>query len=206
MTSTQRKMASVSHNALSFIAVWLIIITNLLCQHHFVVNGMQIGEKEAERVVDYNELQKQRIASKPWYARPIYVSDTYELPISPATIIAILISIIYVLSYFNKNKSYAVASHILLSDHSDDTKKKLDALKMNINNKPELFSKYAKEMSTCPSGKQNGGNLGKFHPGDMAPPFDQAVFNQQNLINTTIGPIETQFGYHLIYIQERHFE
>jgi hypothetical protein len=43
--------------------------------------------------------------------------------------------------------------------------------------------------------KQIGGNLGKFHPGDTAPPFDQAVFNQQNLINTTIGPIETSFGY-----------
>ena len=74
--------------------------------------------------------------------------------------------------------------------------------KKEINNDPQKFAQYAREHSTCPSGK-NGGSLGKFNMGAMVPPFDRAVFSPKNEVGEVIGPVQTNFGYHLILIHER---
>jgi peptidyl-prolyl cis-trans isomerase C len=37
----------------------------------------------------------------------------------------------------------------------------------------------------------------------MAPTFDRACFDPTSELRTTIGPIQTQFGWHLIYVQDR---
>ena len=62
------------------------------------------------------------------------------------------------------------------------------------------FAEVAKRESSCPSGQQ-GGDLGTFHPGQMVPEFDQAVFGGE--VNTLIGPVKTQFGFHLIEVLKR---
>lgn len=62
------------------------------------------------------------------------------------------------------------------------------------------FAAVAKRESSCPSGQQ-GGDLGTFNPGQMVPEFDQAVFSGD--VNTLIGPVQTQFGYHLIEVTKR---
>ena len=62
------------------------------------------------------------------------------------------------------------------------------------------FADVAKRESSCPSGQQ-GGDLGTFHPGQMVPEFDQVVFSAD--INTLVGPVQTQFGYHLIEVTKR---
>ena len=62
------------------------------------------------------------------------------------------------------------------------------------------FAEVAKQHSSCPSGR-NGGDLGSFGPGQMVPEFDKAVFNSE--LNTVIGPIKTQFGYHLLEVTSR---
>lgn len=62
------------------------------------------------------------------------------------------------------------------------------------------FAEVAKRESSCPSGQQ-GGDLGTFNPGQMVPEFDQAVFSSE--VNTLIGPVQTQFGYHLIEVTKR---
>jgi peptidyl-prolyl cis-trans isomerase C len=58
------------------------------------------------------------------------------------------------------------------------------------------FSKLASQYSTCPS-KQQGGDLGQFGRGQMVKPFEDAAFSLQ--VGAISEPIQTQFGYHLIY-------
>ena len=62
------------------------------------------------------------------------------------------------------------------------------------------FTEIAKEHSQCPSG-QKGGALGEFGPGQMVKEFDDVVFSAE--LNKTHGPVQTQFGYHLIEITNR---
>ena len=88
----------------------------------------------------------------------------------------------------------AKARHILV-----DTLEECDAIKAQIDGGKD-FAEAATEMSKCPSGK-SGGDLGEFSPGQMVKEFDEVVFSAD--LNKTLGPIQTQFGYHLIEITER---
>lgn len=47
------------------------------------------------------------------------------------------------------------------------------------------------------------GLLGTFPKGSMVPPFDKVCFDPATPVGTTVGPVLTQFGYHLIYIHDR---
>jgi peptidyl-prolyl cis-trans isomerase C len=62
------------------------------------------------------------------------------------------------------------------------------------------FAEIAARKSSCPS-RQQGGNLGSFRPGEMVPEFDEAVFSGE--LNKVLGPVKTQFGYHLIEVTSR---
>jgi len=65
------------------------------------------------------------------------------------------------------------------------------------------FATLAKNFSICPSG-QRGGNLGSFSPGQMAPDFDEAVFDPEvSTVGQLVGPVMTPFGYHLIIVDKR---
>ncbi|GGY75234.1 peptidylprolyl isomerase [Marinobacter zhanjiangensis] len=88
----------------------------------------------------------------------------------------------------------ATARHILV-----ETEARCDELKQAIENGQD-FAEIAREHSRCPSGR-NGGDLGSFGPGQMVPEFDKAVFNGE--LNTVMGPIRTQFGYHLLEVTSR---
>ena len=59
------------------------------------------------------------------------------------------------------------------------------------------FAQLAKDNSTDPSVAQNSGDLGWFGAGQMVPTFEQAVFDAEK--GQIIGPVETDFGYHIIY-------
>ena len=88
----------------------------------------------------------------------------------------------------------AAARHILVEGEQDC----LD-LKTQIEGGAD-FAKLAAQHSTCPSGK-NGGELGEFGPGQMVPEFDRVVFAAE--VGTVQGPVQTQFGYHLIEVTNR---
>ena len=62
------------------------------------------------------------------------------------------------------------------------------------------FAEAAKTNSSCPSGG-NGGDLGSFSPGQMVKEFNDVVFSEE--LNKVHGPVQTQFGYHLIEITSR---
>lgn len=122
---------------------------------------------------------------RPFLTRDIHLFG-YRLPITPMTIIILVLSFQILYSSFTK-PSTATASHILIDDHSEETEKMLIELKKEIAGNVEIFSEKAKQLSKCPSGKSNGGNLGKFKLGDMVPPFDKAVFSPANNVGEVIG-------------------
>jgi peptidyl-prolyl cis-trans isomerase C len=89
----------------------------------------------------------------------------------------------------------AVASHILVSSEAQ-----AQDLKQQIADGAD-FGDLAKQHSSCPSG-QSGGSLGQFGRGDMVPEFDAVIFGDLPLGQTS-DPVKTQFGYHLIQVQQR---
>ena len=88
----------------------------------------------------------------------------------------------------------ATARHILVKtqDECENIKKQIET--------GTDFAELAKKHSQCPSG-QSGGALGEFSPGQMVQEFDQVVFNKD--IGKVHGPVQTQFGFHLIEITSR---
>merc|ERR1711865_546154 len=64
------------------------------------------------------------------------------------------------------------------------------------------FDDAARQYSSCPSAKE-GGSLGTFEPGQMVQAFDDVVFTEDTPIGQVIGPVMTQFGYHLIIVADR---
>ena len=62
------------------------------------------------------------------------------------------------------------------------------------------FSEVAMEKSTGPSGK-TGGKLGWFAPGQMVKPFSDATAALETGTYTK-EPVETQFGWHVIMLDE----
>jgi peptidyl-prolyl cis-trans isomerase C len=88
----------------------------------------------------------------------------------------------------------ARARHILVETEQQCTELK-DAIE-----KGGDFVEMATKYSQCPSG-QNGGDLGEFGQGQMVPEFDKVVFNDE--VGKVHGPVQTQFGYHLLEITSR---
>ena len=86
------------------------------------------------------------------------------------------------------------ASHILVEseDLANEIKEKID--------NDDDFAQLAKEYSTCPS-KEQGGDLGTFQQGQMVKEFEKALI--ENEIGDIVGPVKTQFGYHIINIKDK---
>ncbi|HAK37877.1 MAG: peptidylprolyl isomerase [Nitrospinaceae bacterium] len=85
------------------------------------------------------------------------------------------------------------ARHILVGtkELAEEIKKKIDD--------GEEFSKLAEEYSECPS-KKRGGDLGWFGKGAMVRPFEVAAFTAEE--GDIVGPVKTEFGWHIIYVYE----
>jgi peptidyl-prolyl cis-trans isomerase C len=97
------------------------------------------------------------------------------------------------------------ARHILIKVEGDDDVAKAAALqKIEVIQQRldagESFALVAIEVSEGPSGSK-GGDLGSFGRGQMVAAFEEAAFALQP--GEVSGPVETQFGIHLIKIEER---
>ena len=103
-------------------------------------------------------------------------------------------------AYYEEHKdmfqkgAQARAKHILTATE-EESLKVLDELQKE----EKTFEEAAKAYSTCPSGAQ-GGDLGTFGRGQMVKEFDEAVFTAE--VGKVLGPVKTDFGYHLIRVDE----
>ncbi|MDX9916571.1 MAG: peptidylprolyl isomerase [Gudongella sp.] len=86
------------------------------------------------------------------------------------------------------------ASHILV-----ETSERADEIAQELKNGLD-FEQAARDYSKCPS-SEVGGSLGEFGRGQMVPEFEEAAFNME--VGTVSEPVKTQFGYHIIRLDEK---
>ncbi|QNM86753.1 peptidylprolyl isomerase [Polaribacter pectinis] len=101
-----------------------------------------------------------------------------------------------------ESKGELEAAHILILDTTSLGKKKIFEVydKLIINNN---FEELAREFSEDPGSKNKGGRLGKFGPGRMVKPFDDAIFALTEE-NTYSKPFKTRFGWHIVKLLKKH--
>jgi parvulin-like peptidyl-prolyl isomerase len=92
----------------------------------------------------------------------------------------------------SKEGDQVKARHILVSD-LETAESVLERLENG-----EAWEDLALELSLDTSNSANGGDLGWFSEGRMVPEFSDAAFGGE--VGTVVGPVETQFGFHLIEI------
>lgn len=109
--------------------------------------------------------------------------------------------------FYEKNKDKFMekasmhARHILVETEKS-AKEIIDAVKsLKGEELKTKFMDLAKTKSTGPSGPQ-GGDLGTFTKGQMVPEFSKAAWALNNGEVTT-EPVKTQFGYHVIYLENK---
>lgn len=88
------------------------------------------------------------------------------------------------------------ARHILVANE-DEAKAIIAELKKGAD-----FNKLAQDKTTDPSGKTSGGDLGYFTKEDMVPEFADAAFKLKPG-EITDTPVKTQFGWHVIKVEDR---
>lgn len=105
------------------------------------------------------------------------------------------------LNYYNENKdqfaqqAQVSAKHILV-----DSEELAKSIKSEIDNNEISFEDAAIKYSTCPS-KEQGGDLGSFGKGMMVKEFEDVAFDLD--LNTVSEVVQTQFGYHLIKVENK---
>jgi peptidyl-prolyl cis-trans isomerase C len=88
------------------------------------------------------------------------------------------------------------ARHILVATEQE-AKDIIDQLKKGAD-----FATLAKDKTTDPSGKSNGGDLGYFTKQDMVPEFANAAFAMKPG-DFSQAPVHTQFGWHVIKVEDK---
>ncbi|HQQ56887.1 MAG TPA: peptidylprolyl isomerase, partial [Mesotoga sp.] len=106
-------------------------------------------------------------------------------------------------TYFEQNKEnlknsyeYIRPRHILLSDEATAT-----GLKNRINAGEITFAEAALQYSIDSGTAANGGQLGTIQRGQTVAEFEEAILTAP--IGVLYGPVKSEFGYHLIIVEER---
>ncbi len=86
-------------------------------------------------------------------------------------------------------------AHILVA-----TQAQAESILAQVQADPTKFAALAKQFSTDPGSKNNGGDLGFAAPSAYVAEFAAAVTAGKD--GTIVGPVKTQFGYHVIKIIE----
>lgn len=109
--------------------------------------------------------------------------------------------------YYDKNKEEfnekesVRARHILVKTETEAIGIINELKSLKGDKLQSKFIELAKSKSTGPSGPK-GGDLGYFAQGQMVPEFNDKVFSMQ-VGTITKSPVKTQFGYHVIYLEDK---
>jgi peptidyl-prolyl cis-trans isomerase SurA len=108
---------------------------------------------------------------------------------------------------YSRMQEVVRASHILIQFPPGASQEdSVSVLKMALKVKSEVenggdFNLLALEYSDDPSARQNQGDLGYFTSLQMVQPFEDAAYNMK--VGEVSNPVLTNFGYHIIRIQDR---
>lgn len=109
--------------------------------------------------------------------------------------------------YYDANKEEFVenesvnARHILVEKEADAKAVIAELKPLKDDALKNKFIELAKSKSTCASASE-GGDLGYFTAGQMVPEFNDKAFSMKAK-EMTMEPVKTQFGYHVIYIEDK---
>ena len=99
-------------------------------------------------------------------------------------------------------ETHVRARHILVNADDDPAAARASILDIRRRIRAgEDFASVAIQMSDDPGSGSNGGDLGWFGQGRMVEAFEDAAFGAR--IGTLVGPVETDFGFHLIEVIHR---
>ena len=172
------------------------VLQQLIGKEIIYDNAKKIGILKSKEYKDqYKKLEqrmKKELAVQVWQKR---VVDGIKIPEKTLK------------KYYNDNKgefnekASVHARHILVKTEAQ-AKAIINELKPLSGQKLQAkFEELAKTKSTGPSGPK-GGDLGFFAKGQMVPAFNDKVFKMK-VGTITLAPVKTQFGYHVIYLQEK---
>jgi foldase protein PrsA len=167
--------------------------------HHITVTDQEIAKVEDQYKTQYPGDQWSELLK----ARGLTEQDVHDLIrrqliVDKAVGSNIKVSDKQIADYFNKNHAMfdkpaqARARHILVPDMKTAQKVEAD-LKAGKD-----FAAEAKQYSTDPGSRAQGGELGWFRQGGMTPTFDKYAFSAP--INQISPPVKSPFGYHIIQV------
>lgn len=108
------------------------------------------------------------------------------------------------------NEERARALHLLISDRGPQGEKRIQQIRADLRKEKlkedslefeNFFREQVKLKSEDYATSFRGGDLGYFSQEDMVKPFSEAVFKAKK--RQLIGPVKTDFGYHLIYVLDK---
>ncbi|MBI5325790.1 MAG: peptidylprolyl isomerase [Ignavibacteriae bacterium] len=102
-------------------------------------------------------------------------------------------------------KEVVKASHILINfDKGKDSARAEAEMVLAKAKSGEDFAALARQYSQDKSSAAQGGDVGYFAKGAMVKPFEDAAFAAEP--GSIVGPVETQFGYHIIKVIDKKSE
>lgn len=106
------------------------------------------------------------------------------------------------LPYFSTEVS--IAQIVIDPEPGKEPKSKVKDLMLDLRSRiegGEAFADIARQYSQDPGSAANGGNLGFYNRGELAPEFEAAALSMKP--GDLSMPVETQFGFHLIQLLEK---
>ncbi len=158
-----------------------------------VINGKIVEEKAAQTDVSSDPKVAERVAmAKEQIERAVFVEKEIEKNLSPARV-----QKAYDKFVAEQGKIEEVKARHILVEKEETAKEILKKLADG-----QKFEALAKEYSKDEGNKAAGGDLGYFTQGDMVKEFADAAFAMKKG-ETSKDPVKTQFGYHIIQVEDR---
>ena len=166
---------------------------------------MKALAKESEKtdLVDYDQIEKQLKIQRDRLAMTQYLEKTIDAQLAKVDWDAAAADEYKAHKDDYKTSESVRASHILVKT---DTRTDEEALALIAKIQSEIsegkgFNALAVLYSEDPSAATNSGSLGRFTRGRMVKEFDDVVFGMRTPGEIS-QPVKTQFGYHLIQLNE----
>ena len=134
--------------------------------------------------------------------RDLLSQAVYELEVLPKT----QTSAEEVRAFYDRNPQVFDVARVrqilvrpLSPEKKDAARKEAERLKRKATRKN--FAELAKSESDDQLSRDNGGDLGLLRRGTLLPVLEEAVFSAKK--GAFLGPIESQFGFHVMYVEDR---
>jgi peptidyl-prolyl cis-trans isomerase C len=196
MSELQRAPENIRESVMSRPEALQQLANNLIVRRILAAEGARDGLEKDPVVAASLEIARDRALSDARLAR----LDAQNQP-TEAAIEA------YARNLYQANSSQfekppeARARHILIDNTGAESLDKAKELLKQLRNGAS-FEELAKAHSTDKGSAARGGDLGFFGPGKMVRPFEDAV-NALKAPGDLSEPVESQFGYHIIRLEER---